>query len=750
MILFNHKQNLAAKLVVWIGGSVVLVLAASAFYIVMQVFSLEKQNNTKYMEAIATSEASTVGQELETAMNAARLLSIDLSSFEYLPSDQRRPYADDLLRQLLNGNPGFYGAWTCWEPNLFDGKDAQYQGKAGHDKSGRFIPYWFISKNGSPERTILTDYMTTGKGAYYIISRNTGQEQLLEPYPTKADESGTLITSIVTPIKNKYGRILGVAGIDITLENLSRLFINHKIFRTGHIELISSAGVIAIHPDAAQVGKPAEEFSGEKGKALLEMILSGKSETGVYRDQASGKQFTRSFIPLFVGNVAKPWIISASAPTGETMEDSYWLILKLILSFLAGLILVIVITVVLARSLVKPVKTASAALREIAEGTGDLTKEIPVTSSDEIGQLSEDFNLFVEKLNEIISAIRTSTARLNGIAQGLSANTEETSSAVYEINANIESVKQQVTNQSAGVTETSSTIEEIGTNIERLSGIINEQSDNISESSASVEEMVANIESVTRTLEKNGEQFITLHDASDTGFTKISDVVSRMQQIEQQSEGLYEANSVLRNISSQTNLLAMNAAIEAAHAGESGKGFAVVADEIRKLAENASTQSKLISKNLKDLKSSIDLVAVSSTEAGSAFNQVQSSITTVMEQQRQIQSAMKEQSTGNARVLEALSRMKNQSGTVNSNSAQIREGSRAIQIEMQELVSITQRIKESMDEMSLGTAEINKAVSDVVSLTQRNREGISEVSEQISQFKIRENADDGTNVKKDQ
>ena len=194
----------------------------------------------------------------------------------------------------------------------------------------------------------------------------------------------------------------------------------------------------------------------------------------------------------------------------------------------------------------------------------------------------------------------------------------------------------------------------IQTMMEQLNGNVSEQAAAVTESAAAIEEMVANIQSVTSSLTKNAEHVRELQSASEVGHNGINEVVADIRGIAVESESLLEINSVMSNIASQTNLLSMNAAIEAAHAGESGRGFAVVADEIRKLAESSSKQSKTIGVVLKTIKGSIDKITKSAENVLNRFVTIDGGIKTVAEQERGVLNAMEEQRQGSEQVLLAI------------------------------------------------------------------------------------------------
>jgi methyl-accepting chemotaxis protein len=248
--------------------------------------------------------------------------------------------------------------------------------------------------------------------------------------------------------------------------------------------------------------------------------------------------------------------------------------------------------------------------------------------------------------------------------------------------------------------------------------------------------MLANIQSVTNTLISNAANVNELIKSSETGHNNLQEVAQDIREIAEESEGLLEINSVMENISSQTNLLSMNAAIEAAHAGEAGKGFAVVAGEIRKLAESSSAQSKTISAVLKKMKASIDKITGSTNKVLKGFESIDANVKTVADQEENIRNAMEEQNQGSKQILSAIGKMNEITQQVKSGSEEMNNGSKEVIGEGRNIDTVTHEISGGMNEINAGADQINLAVRNVNELSNKNRESIKRLVEEVSKFKV--------------
>jgi methyl-accepting chemotaxis protein len=684
---------------------------------------------------LAEENALAVTAWLEIYLDAVRTAGQIMSKYEGIARADRRPFFNLMLRTLIEENSEVAAASCAWEPNALDGMDAEFANTKGTDATGRFIPYWFRTNTGLALEPVV-GYDNSRTGNFYLIPKRTGNETLAEPYEYKIGGQDVLMTTVIIPIKN-MGRFVGAVSVDLDLGLIQHLLEQIKPYQGTVAVMYSNNGLVSGHFDIDRLGKSMmkteADIAGPYLNDLRDAIQQGKAFSFTNYVPRLGKTMFFINVPIVVGNTTTPWALMLGIPKDVITAPIYRMLRAGILIAVLMLLLISAGAFFLARSISNPLKRMVLVLDDIGEG--DLTKRLESGARDEIGDMTRSFNATLDKIRNLIIMIREKAQSLSQTGTDLSSNMNGTAAAINEITANIQSLKTQVNNQSIGVDESGKAMEKISAGIEALNAQIDKQAESVAQSSAAIEEMLANIRSVTSTLGQNAGNVRELAEASEIGRAGLEEVAAAIQGIARESEGLLEINAVMENIAGQTNLLSMNAAIEAAHAGEAGKGFAVVADEIRKLAESSGEQSKTISGVLKKIKGSIDRITRSTKEVLNKFEAIDTGVKTVSDQEENIRSAMEEQGQGSKQIMKAISRLNEITGGVKESSREMNVNSKEVISTSQTLESITQEISSGMNEMAAGADQINSTVIHVNEISGRNKSDIDELIREVHKFR---------------
>ncbi|MDR2070662.1 MAG: methyl-accepting chemotaxis protein [Treponema sp.] len=718
-------------LVVVVGGLSTLILNQAS----STILDLSRES----AERLASQQAAYWKGREENYLKVATVAAGFMGAYEGTEPERRRQRFNQFMAAALNTEPNLVSIFAVFKPNVLDGLDSQYRGTTGSTAEGVYAP-WFVQKTGQIE--FLT-YDNAASAMDILNGPDARKQTVKDPVPQIVNGKETYTFRLAVPVTDsKNNEVIGLVGVDIKVDAVQAV-VEQTIKTYSDISAMavySDNGTILGSYDSSRIGKNMQEADtvlfGPSIGAAYQAVKAGN----LFRDKeyspVLGTNLEIILYPFIIGESNASWSIMLGVAEGNILSDVT--VLTRVVIIIAAVVAVIVAVIIffVMGSTVKPIINVATTLKDISEGEGDLTKSVNVHSRDEIGDLARYFNATLGKIKELVVTIKNQAVALFDIGNELAGNMDETAAAINEINANIQSIKSRVINQSASVTETNATMEQITVNIDKLNGYVENQASSVAKSSSAIEEMIANINSVTQTLSKNAGSVQDLLEASDVGRTGLQEVAADIQEIARESEGLLEINAVMENIASQTNLLSMNAAIEAAHAGEAGKGFAVVADEIRKLAESSGEQSKTIGTVLKKIKESIDKITRSTDSVLSKFEAIDGGVKTVSEQTENIRNAMEEQSVGSRQILEVIGQLNEITRMVKSSSEEMLEGSKEVITEGKNLEMATQEITNGMNEMATGADQINVAVTRVNEISGHNKENIDVLVKEVSRFKV--------------
>jgi methyl-accepting chemotaxis protein len=504
---------------------------------------------------------------------------------------------------------------------------------------------------------------------------------------TRSKSTGKLIIVVCSPMKSSSSKIIGAFGLVIKVDYLVDLISGRKIGETGYGFMTDKTGLLVAHPNPDNILKlNLAELDGMKD--FMKLMLGGKD--GVAEYTFKGVDKFAGYAPLSQAE----WYIGATQNAGEFLASS-----KTIRN-LIGLITVVavIVTAILvsfaATAIVKPLNSAVAGLKDIAEGEGDLTMRLQVTSKDEIGDMAHWFNIFIEKLQGIIKQIAENSTSVGSSSEQLSSISEE-------LLTGAEDTSQRSTNVA-----TSS--EEMSANLNNVAAAMEESSTNANMVATAAEEMSSTINEIAENAEK-------ARGVSSDAVAQANKASDSMQQLSDAANKIGKVTETITEISEQTNLLALNATIEAARAGEAGKGFAVVANEIKELAKQTAEATL-------DIKNLIDDVQNSSNSTSEGIIQISDVITGVNDIVSTIASAVEEQTAATQEIA--------------NNIAQASQGIQEVNENVNQSSDVSTGISKDIAEVSLAAQSISSSSNDVKQSAQDLLARSQELNAIVGSFKV--------------
>ena len=432
----------------------------------------------------------------------------------------------------------------------------------------------------------------------------------------------------------------------------------------------------------------------------------------------------------------KVWTVVASVDKNEIHKISNQLQTISLTGGFGIAVILMILELLIIRVIIGKFDDIKKNIDDLNTGDKDLTKRITIYHNNEISQVKHSVNTFVNTVHETVREIGSANDNLKETFENVKTQLDATKNQMDNITSEIQTATQTLEAEDKSVIDTSQLVSQITSNISTLNQMIDSQVDAITQASAGIEQMIGNIQSITSSVDKMAGEFTELNAATVEGIEKNRIVNELLSSVQAQSKTLQDTNMVIASISSQTNLLSMNAMIESAHAGEAGKGFAVVAEEIRKLADTSAAQSKSISENLKLIVQNIQKVVESADLSKASFEVVSDKTNNTSELVYSIKKATEEQSEGSKHLLETLGKMNNISVSVQRSSKKIEERAQTVLEAIEGLKESSNNMAQNFNKIVSTTEVTQETTQNLHNLTEDMTNAVNDISERIDEFKV--------------
>ncbi|MCP5515127.1 MAG: hypothetical protein H7A26_06655 [Spirochaetales bacterium] len=653
-----------------------------------------------------------------------------------------RNFIPVIAEAILNNHDEIFSIWAVFEPDGWDGQDSAFAGTEDYDETGSYAVWAYRDKKSN---SVVVSTESWGPDAYeeeyYSIPAKSSRLSLIGPYSEEITENYSIfMTTVSVPVFNKDGKVIGVAGVDISLNSLKQRIVdlsgNGVDGGTGTI-VTSNGNIIADNSSLNDAEQLSDIFSKNTLFSLSDSIAKNIAVDLLSENISKGEKVYQIIKPMKISEELSPWVFIFSIPVSSITNVSRNIIIILILSGLFTILFIVAFILIFSHKFKKPLLEVAEAAGVMAQG--DFRNEIYYRFNDEISVVTSGLNSLADNLSLKFRGIKEQVRSLKKNSENLTNEMLSTKNNLKDIAGSITTLIMKNSVNSKSVRETSASIEHINISIKNLEKQILNQSEKIISSSSAVEQMLANINSVAENIKRSGRYYEELIQSTDEGNELLSKVIYFIREIIKKSENLLQTNIIISDIAERTNLLSMNAAIEAAHAGDSGKGFAVVAKEIRNLADSSSRKSEEIKNNLKQITDIIKNVAVSSERAERNLKENRKLIEKVTSVEKEISHAIQEQSEGSNQIIISLTAMREITEIIRKGAGDITGDSLIILNAVNELIDSNSEVDKAINEVFSSSEEINKIVKTVNTLSNTNQNIADTLDNTVAVFGLKGN-----------